>query len=121
MPRNLLVNQGPGVTGQWCRVEPAKRKNINFRVIFTGTFGGVGVYLEELVGGQPVTPNSPVQGNPGLLTPGAQSAGSVVVQLLTSPQTTAADVIIQAPVEFIRARTDAGMTGTASVRLLEAE
>jgi hypothetical protein len=115
MPRDLLVNIGPGVTGQWVHVEPPF-KVIPYRVMVSGTFGGDNVYLEELSGGLPTSPG-PIQGNPGLLTAGSQTGTVLQLAAVAGDQ----DVIIDAPVEFIRARTGANLTGTATVRLIEAQ
>jgi hypothetical protein len=115
VPRDLLINAGAGVTGQWVRVEPPF-KVIPYRAEITGTFSGDNVYLEELSGGLPVSPG-PLQGNPGLLTAGSQTGA--VSQLYSA--SAAGDVIIDAPVEFIRARTGPSLVGSASVHLVEAQ
>jgi len=75
--------------------------------------------LEELVGGLPTSPG-PQQGNPGLLTANSQTG---TIQPLNSVGQPGQDITIDAPVEFIRARTDVNIVGgtTASARLIEAE
>jgi hypothetical protein len=112
MPRDLLVNAGASVTGKWVRTEPVY-KSTTMRVIFTShTWAGDDVILEELTGGLPgFGSNMPFA---------PQSDTGNVVQLGTySPGS--GDVVISAPVEYIRARTGAGLTGTVDVRLLEAQ
>lgn len=119
MARDLLIGAVGGVTGNWCRCEPPARKTWPFRLMGTGNFAGP-VYIEELIGGEPSVSSGPLQGNPGLFSTGQQTGDSGQVQLLTT-LVTAGDFEIDAPVEFIRARTDAAMTGTANIRLLEAD
>jgi hypothetical protein len=112
MPRDLLINAGPGVTGKWVRTEPVY-KSTTMRLIFSGTnWAADNVIIEELTGGLP--------GNgTGSPFPPQTDTGSVV-QIGAFPPGSS-DVVINAPVEFIRARTGASLTGTVSVRLLEAQ
>jgi hypothetical protein len=117
MPRDLLVAQGASVVGQWCRVEPPGHKTWPFRVITSGDFAGDSVFIEELTGGLPTSPG-PLPGNPGLLTPNSQTG---TVRELGEVAPGGPDLTIDAPVEFIRARCGAFTSGTASVRLLEAD
>ena len=121
MPRDLLVNQGANIVGPWTRVEPAGKKTWPFRVEVSGTFAADNVVIEELQGGLP-TSNGPLPGNPGTVIANGTSqnvqTGTVVeIASVAAPQ----DVIINSPVEYIRARVGANATGTASVRCLEAE
>lgn len=118
MARDLLIGALGGVTGKWCRCEPPAHKTWPFRLSATGDFAGP-VYVEELVGGEPSVSSGPLLGNPGLFSTGQQTGDSGSVQLLAT-LTTAQDYEIDAPVEFVRIRTDAAMTGTCNVRLLEA-
>jgi hypothetical protein len=122
MPRDLLINAVGIQTGQWVRVEPPSHKTWPFRVTFTTDAGqtawSVGsVILEELVGGLPLSPG-PIQGDPGLLTAGSQTGGSVKTLGTFLPGSP--DFDIDMPLDFIRARTTDG-TGAVSVRLYEAE
>lgn len=121
MAVDLLINAGVSATGQWVRTEPPAHKTWPFRIIFTTDSGQTAwsagqVIIEELVGGLPTSPG-PVNGNPGLLTAGTQTG---VVKQLGTFNVGSADFEIDAPVEFLRARTDANIVGAVSVRLLEA-
>lgn len=95
------------------------------RVIVTNgsvVFAGENVYLEQLVGGLPA--------NPGPLGP--QTDTGVVVLLATIAPSGSANgattdsvnslngIFIDAPVDYIRARTGAFSSGTCSVFLIEA-
>jgi len=122
----MLIAAGASITGQWVRTEPPAHKTWPFRVVVTNgatVFAGENVYIEELVGGLPSGPG-PLQGNPGLLTAGSQS-GTVVLVTTIAPggaaNAGAGDVIVEAPCEYLRARTGAFSAGTCSVRLIEAE
>jgi hypothetical protein len=126
MPRDLLISKGASITGQWVKVYPPGHKTWPFRVITVNgstAFAGENVYIEELTGGLPSGPG-PIQDNPGLLTAGSQT-GVVGTLLTIAPAGTAngyaGDNLIEAPVEYIRARTGAFSAGTVSVRLIEAE
>lgn len=119
MARDLLINAGASVTGQWTRTEPAGNKNHPYRVMVTASAGlsGGNLIIEELVGGLPTSPG-PLPGNPGLLTAGSQTGTVIVLQTTNAP----GDQFITGPVEYIRARTDDAVAGgTFSARLLEAE
>lgn len=121
MAVDLLINGGVSATGQWVRTEPPAHKTWPFRVICTTDAGQTAwsagqVIIEELVGGLPTSPG-PVNGNPGLLTAGTQTG---VVKQLIALSVGSGDFEIDAPVEFLRARTDANIVGAVSVRLLEA-
>jgi hypothetical protein len=116
MAVDLLVNQGASITGTWSRVEPPAKKTGPSRLIVTGTFVGDVVHIEELVGGHPGkgfpanVANSP-------FIPQADTGTVVLVQDVAGPQ----DVVIDAPIEYIRARTGAFTGGTtASVRFVPA-
>jgi hypothetical protein len=116
MPRDLLVSAPLNTVGQWVRVEPPF-KVIPYRVSVSGNFVGDSVFLEELLGGLPTSPG-PLPGNPGSLTANSQTGTVAQLVAISGP----GDTIIDAPVEFIRARTGAFTGGTlASVRLLEAQ
>lgn len=116
MAIDLLINKGASSVGNWVVADPPY-KVTPYRIVVGGSFGGDSVIIEELVGGLPVSPG-PLQGNPGLLTPNTQNGG-VVVQLASV--TSAQDIIVNAPTEFIRARTGPALTGTASVYLVGAQ
>ena len=133
MPRNLLLNAGANVYGQWVRLEPPAHKTWGYRIIVVNgsvAFAGDDVYIEELTLGLPGGPG-PLQGNPGSLTPNVQTG--VVIELTNvvpsgSPNGPTTDSIdnlngiwIEAPVEYIRARCGNFNAGTASVVLIEAE
>lgn len=133
MPRDLLVNAGASTYGQWVRLEPPGHKTWPYRIIVTNgpvAFAGANVIIEELTGGMPSGPG-PIQDNPGLLTPGSQTGIVIEVAVITpsgsanGATTDSIDslngIFIQAPIEYIRARTGAFGSGTASVRLIEAE
>lgn len=122
MARDLLINAGASATGQWCRTEPPAHKTWPFRISFDTDTGQTAwsagnVILEELLGGVPTSPGPLVQDNPGLLMAGSQTG---TVQQLGVFGPGSADFEIDTPVEYIRARTDASITGKVSVRLLEA-
>ena len=115
---DLLIQAGPSIYGNWVCVQPPGRKTWPFRVVFTnGTWTAGNVILEELVGGNPVSPGPLTQYNPGQLTNNSQTG--IVTQLgVFGPGST--DLEIDAPIEYIRARTDANIVGLVSCRLLEA-
>lgn len=115
MARDMLIAQPASTTGQWVRLEPPGKRIHPLRIVVIGTFAGEFVYIEELVGGLPTSP-APLQGNPGLLTAGVQTG---TVQALGSIGAGGGDLIIDDPVEFIRARTGAFSSGTASAYLEE--
>lgn len=109
MGMQLLTTAGASVTGKWAHVEPAKSVDYPVRVSIIGSFTGGNVILEELIGGVP--------GN-GTGSPYPPQADTgTVVQIGT--YAVAQDVIIDAPMDYIRARTDGNITGgtTASVYL----
>lgn len=117
MPRDLLINGAAGAAGPWTRVEPAGKKTWPFRLVVDGNFAGDSVIIEELVGGLPPV-TGPLAGNPGTFGSGAPAAGNVNgLYTIAAPQ----DIQIDAPIEYIRARLGAAATGTATVRLVEAE
>lgn len=106
MAINLLVSAASGVTGAWTRIEPAKSVDYPVRVSIIGTFGADAVYLEELIGGLPGNGNTPY--------PPTNTTGTVqTVATVMAP----GDITINAPIDFIRARTGGSLTGTASVFL----
>lgn len=119
MPRDLLPpGTGANVTGQWVRTEPPAHKTWPMRVMFVGPNWTAGsVILEELADGLPKS-KGPLPGNPGDLV--ASSQTGTVVPLYTAIAGSN-DYEIDAPTEFIRARTDADVVGTVTVRLIEAE
>jgi hypothetical protein len=112
MPRDLLVGAGASVTGKWVRTEPVY-KSTTMRVMFVShSWAGDNVYLEELVGGLPgFGANSPFA---------PQADTGTVIELGAYPPGSS-DIIINAPVEFMRARTGSGLTGTVDVHVLEAQ
>jgi hypothetical protein len=106
MAISLLIAAGPGVTGKWVRVEPAKSVDYPMRLQFVGaSWAADNVIIEELVGGLPGNGNSPY--------PPSSDTGSVVQVAQVGPNS--GDLTIEAPIDFIRARTGANMTGTVSV------
>ncbi len=105
MAINLLIGAGPSVTSKWVRVEPAKSVDYPIRVSFVShSWAGGNVILEELIGGLPGNGNSPYP-------PTNDTGTAKVIQQVGDD----ADVIINAPMDFIRARTDANVTGTVDV------
>lgn len=104
MAINMLVSAAANVTGNWVHVEPAKSVDYPIRVSIVGTFGGDNVILEELIGGLPGTGNTPY-------APSSTTGTIVQVGVFSAPQ----DVIIEAPMDYLRARTGSGLTGSASV------
>lgn len=110
MAINLLIAAGASKTGAWTRIEPSKSVDYPARVTFvSGTGGNVwsagNVILEELVGGLPGNGNSPY--------PPRNDTGTVLP--VGSFASGAGDFQIDAPIDFIRARTDSGIVGTVSV------
>lgn len=120
MPRNLLLNQGASVTGNWVRTEPPAHKTWPFRVVVMNgatPYAGDNIYIEELSNGLPSG-----AGNP--LLPQTQT-GKIGVIATIPPDglanAIAGTVMIEAPSEFLRARTGAFSSGTCDVTLIEAE
>jgi hypothetical protein len=120
MAINLLINATASIDGNWVRVEPPARRTWPFSAKFIsgGTAWSAGnVILEELVGGVPTSPGPITQYNPGKLTDNVQT-GTIVQIGVFGPGV--ADFEIDWPIDFIRARTDSGITGNVSVYLQEA-
>jgi hypothetical protein len=120
MAINLLINAGANTYGNWVRVEPPARRTWPFSAKFINggspwTAGNV--ILEELVGGVPTSPGPITQYNPGKLTSNTET-GTVVQIGVFGPG--AADFEIDWPIDFIRARSDSGISGNVSVFLQEA-
>lgn len=106
MAINLLIGAGASVSSNWVRVEPAKSVDYPIRISFVShNWAGGNVILEELIGGLPGNGNSPYP-------PSSDTGTAKQIQQVGSGD---ADVIINAPLDFLRARTDANVTGTVDV------
>lgn len=107
MGMQLLKAGAASKTGIWVHSEPAKHDGFRMRVSFIWHGGSAGsVFIEELIGGQP--------GN-GMGSPyPPQSDTGSVVQIAAVPFNSG-DLIIQTPVDYIRARTDNAIDGTVDV------
>jgi hypothetical protein len=119
MAINLLSNVAASITGNWVRVEPPARRTWPFSAKFvngTVVWSAGNVILEELVGGVPTNAGPITQYNPG--QPSTGQTGTIVQIGVFGPG--AADFEIDWPIDFIRARTDADITGNVSVYLQEA-
>lgn len=107
MSRNLLPPEtGAGVTGPWTNTSMGGRRAYPARLSAvssakTGWTAG-DVVIEELIGGIPGQSNSPY----------GPSADSGVVQEIGRLGFPGGDLIIDKPVEFIRARTESNATFT---------
>lgn len=121
MAIDLLINAGASIFGNWVRVEPPGRKTWPFRLSFvsgTSAWTAGNVIIEELVGGVPTSPGPITQYNPGQLTNNVESG---TIRQIDTFGAGAADYEIDMPIDFIRARTDANISGKVSVFLQEAQ
>lgn len=109
MAWNLLINAGANQASNWVKVDPVKGIDIpiGFSYAADPPPGG-NIVIEQLVGGIP--------GN-GLNSPyPPQSDTGEVTYLASIPlDGTQYDLTITTPIEYIRARTDAGVLGTVDV------
>ncbi len=120
MPYDMLVNAGASVTSGWVRTEPPGRKTWPFRVVVTNgevPFAGDNVYIDEMVGGLPANPMQLY--GPAADTGKVNTIGSIAPS--GAANAGAGDLVIDAPSEFLRARTGAFSSGTCDVRLIPAE
>lgn len=103
---------GPNVTGKWVRIEGGGKRGVPCRVVATGNFAADPIVIEELIAGIPGQANSPY----------GQAADTGTVEPLGTIAAQGQDLLIDQPVEFIRARTGAAQTGTVTfcgVEMLE--
>ena len=85
----LLSGAGLSATGNWVDVHSIDNKRISLRIAAFGGFGGSAVIIET-------SPDAVHPFAEGTLTDGNQ-------------------LIVEAPIDYIRARTDGALTGNATV------
>jgi hypothetical protein len=105
MARQLLANAPLSTVGPWVRTEGGFKRGVPMRIVSTGNFAGSPIIIEELVAGMP--------GN-GTHSPIYPQSDTGTARVLGTIPVAGADLLIEDPVEFIRARTDANLTGTVT-------
>jgi hypothetical protein len=108
MARTLLENAGANVTGQWVRTEPPGKKVFPARVVAYGNFDA-DIVIEELVGGLPGIGHSPFV-HAGGFQP--NDTGGVLFLGVIPGGANGGALVIDHPVEFMRARTTAFSGGS---------
>jgi hypothetical protein len=112
--RQLLAAAGAGVVGPWVRTEPPGKKVFPARVVATGDFAGDDIFIEELVGGLPgLGANSPFARTEAS-GPQANDTGAVLPLGSIPGGASGGALVIDHPVEFMRARTGAFTGGTVT-------
>ena len=104
MARQLLpAGTGAGVTGIWVRVEGGFKRSVPMRISAIGSFAVDVITIEELIGGTP--------GN-GTNSPYPPQTDSGTAKVVGTIPVAGADLLVEDPIQFVRARTGANMTGT---------
>lgn len=103
MARQLNIVSGDNtVQGGWVRVEGAFKRGVPMRISAVGTITGSPLIIEELIAGIP--------GN-GTHSPYAPQLDTGTVVLVGTIAAPGADLLIENPIAFIRARADANFAG----------
>ena len=106
MARQLLpAGSGLSTTGPWVRTEGGFKRSVPMRIVATGNFAGSSIIIEELIAGIPGS---------GSHSPYPPQSDTGTTKVLGTIPVAGADLLIEDPVEFIRARTDSALTGTVS-------